>query len=55
MGVGRETGLFEQLFDPSAQHRDLRDGLVVGARGEQSDEPVLADHLAVGVESLDPT
>ena len=43
-----EPGRVEHLGELVPQHRDLGDGLGVGGLRIQAEEPVLADHLAVG-------
>ncbi len=53
VAVGPEVGLLEDLLDLAAQQRDGARAAVIGRGGEQPEEAVLADHLAVRVEALD--
>ena len=54
MAAGSETAPFEHLLRLGTQDRDAQHALGVGRRGEQAEEPALADHFAVLVEDLDP-
>ena len=50
----RQLGALEHPRHLVAEQRDLARIAIVGGRGEQAEEAVLADHLALGVEAADP-
>ena len=50
---GREAGALDQPRDLVPEQRDLAWIAIVGGRGEQAEEAVLAQDLAVGVEPAD--
>ncbi len=50
----RQVGALHHALDLVPEQRDVARIAVVRGRGEQAEEAVLADHLALGVEPLDP-
>ena len=50
----RQVGALHHPLDLVPEQRNVARVAVVGGRGEQAEEAVLADHLALGVEALDP-
>ena len=52
--AGGRSARCDHPLDLAPEQRDLARVAVVGGRGEQAEEAVLADHLALGVEALDP-
>src|SRR5262249_18146472 len=53
MAVGLEAGAGDDALDLAPQQRRFPRALVVGDRGEEADEQLLAGRIALGVEALD--
>ena len=54
VAVGGEAGAVEHALHLPAEQRDVARAGLVGRRRVEAEEAPLADHLAVGVEALDP-